>query len=131
MEFDSGSSLCDVHLAIQKAINFDNDHLFEFYAGKHFRNRKIEFVDPPDLETPFEFIDTFDEITLDQVYPLPKGLKLYYYFDFGDSWIFEIRKSRKKPREPEPGVQYPRIVEKIGENPEQYPRYDEEEEYEG
>ena len=25
-----------------------------------------------------------------------KGLKLYYLFDFGDKWIFEIQKLRNK-----------------------------------
>ncbi len=130
MEVDSRSSLCDLHLAIQDAINFDDDHLFDFYIGKNCRDRRIEYHDPLDIGNPFEPIDIFNETFLDQVYPLPKGLKLYYLFDYGDNWIFEIKKTRKKPRDPEPGVEYPRIIEKIGENPVQYPRYDEEEEYE-
>jgi hypothetical protein len=42
------------------------------------------------------------------------GMKLYYWFDFGDDWTFEIKKSRKKI-EKKDNVKYPRIVKKIGE----------------
>ena len=37
-------TLYDLHLFIQKAVDFDNDHLFDFYAGRHERNRKIVFA---------------------------------------------------------------------------------------
>ena len=40
-------TLFDLHLFIQKILDFDNDHLFEFYAGRNERNRKIEFSDEP------------------------------------------------------------------------------------
>jgi hypothetical protein len=49
-------------------------------------------------------------------------MKLYYHFDFGDDWYFEIRRSRAKPKEPTPRVQYPRVVEATGPNPRQYGR---------
>ena len=54
-----------------------------------------------------------------------KGLKLFYWFDYGDDWKFQIYKSRKKPKEPESGKQYPAIVAEKGEKPEQYPGLDE------
>jgi hypothetical protein len=59
-------------------------------------------------------------MTLEQVFPLEKRLKLYYHFDFGDDWYFEITKARNKPKEPASGVQYPRVIERVGPNPRQY-----------
>ncbi len=123
IEIDSGSSLFDLHETIQDAVDFDRDHLFEFFAGRNYRNRKVVFEDSFDWE---ESGDIYTETTLEQVYPLPKSCKLYYHFDFGDDWYFEIRKSRKKPREPEPGVRYPRIVESIGPAPQQYGSWEDE-----
>ena len=61
--------------------------------------------------------------TLDQL-----DLKLHrafgYWFDFGDDWYFTIRKSRKKPFDTTPGVEYPRVIEKVGADPEQYPDWE-------
>ena len=54
--------------------------------------------------------------TLKSIFPLG-DLKFYFLYDFGDNWIFQIKKSRKRI-EAEVGVQYPRIVQKIGEDPE-------------
>ncbi len=122
VEIDSEASLLDLHNAIQDAVDFDGDHLFEFFGGRNWRNRKVVFGDDYGAEDPF---DTYSSITLEEVYPLPKSCKLIYHFDFGDDWYFEVKRSRKKPREPEDGVQYPRVVESVGPNPEQYPSSDE------
>lgn len=119
VEIDSEASLLDLHNAIQDAVDFDRDHLFEFFGGRNWRNHKVVFGDSYDAENIF---DVYSSITLEEVYPLPKSCKLFYHFDFGDDWFFKIRKSRKKPKEPENGVQYPRVVESVGPNPEQYPR---------
>jgi hypothetical protein len=87
-------SLFDLHLFIQNIIEFDDDHLFEFYAGRNDRKRKILFS--KESGYPYDE-DVYDKILLKDIYPL-KGLKLYYLFDFGDNWIFEILKSRKKAK---------------------------------
>jgi hypothetical protein len=127
VELDSRTTLYGLHLYIQKIVEFDNDHLFEFFAGRHNRNRKIEFVsDLWDFE--YENVpDEYEELTLEEIYPLPKGLKLFYHFDFGDDWYFKITQTRKKPTEPQEGIQYPRVIEKVGPNPVQYPEYGEDE----
>ncbi len=39
MEIDSASTLEDLHLAIQYAVNFENDHLYEFYISRTARGR--------------------------------------------------------------------------------------------
>jgi len=108
-------SLFDFHLFIQNIIDFENDHLFEFYAGRNERNRKLIFSDEagyPDDGGEFE------NISLKDIYPL-KRLKLYYLFDYGDNWIFEIHKLRKKTIAQE-GVEYPRIISQNGIKLKQY-----------
>lgn len=121
IEIPENAALSDLHLFIQKIIEFDNDHMYEFYAGKNWRNRKIEYSEGG--ATPIDD-NKFGEILLKDVYPLPSGLKLYYLFDFGDNWTFEIKKSRKK-KYVEKGVTYPRVIESYGQNPEQYPSWEE------
>ena len=45
IEIDTGSSLFDLHDTIQDVVDFDRDHLFEFFAGRNYRNRKVVFED--------------------------------------------------------------------------------------
>ena len=66
----------------------------------------------------------FWDIPLHNVFPLPKHKKLYYWFDFGDDWKFEIRK-KGKDGTPVSGVKCPRVIHKEGPKPEQYPTFDE------
>jgi len=117
IEIDSSSTLEDFHFAIQKSVEFDNDHLYEFYTSRTDRSRnRISFDD--------ENGKLYD-LTLENLYPLEKGMKLFYMFDYGDHWLFKVSKSRKKPQQPQKGTEYPRVIEKIGQNPEQYPMWEE------
>jgi len=115
IEIPETCSLYNLHSYIQKITEFDNDHLYVFFAGRSHTNKKIFYSDSP--ENPFD-PGEYIKVSLNQVYPV-KGLKLYYIFDFGDNWVFEIRKSRKK-KIAEENVQYPRIIEQTGNNPDQY-----------
>ncbi|WP_157735962.1 IS1096 element passenger TnpR family protein [Granulosicoccus antarcticus] len=123
IEIDSSSTLDDLHLVILDAVGFDNDHLYEFYVSRTERSRdrrRYSSFDGYD----FEDDENSDEVTLESLFPLEKSKNLYYLFDFGDSWRFRITKSRKKPTNPEKGVRYPRIVERVGDDPEQYPAFE-------
>ena len=113
-------TLFDLHLFIQKILDFDNDHLFEFYAGRNERNRKIEFSEEPG--SPYDGQD-YERVLLKEIYPL-RDLKLYYLFDLGDNWLFEIRKIRKKAL-PQEDTEYPRVVSDNGVKLRQYIDYDE------
>ncbi|MBD3386298.1 hypothetical protein GF407_15415 [candidate division KSB1 bacterium] len=97
-----------LHKIIQEIVDFDDDHLYEFYIGKNPRNRVKSISKSSKLS---------------EVYPLT-GYKIYYLFDFGDNWFFQIKKSRKNLQQ-EAGVKYPRLVHSTGVNPEQYPEYEE------
>jgi hypothetical protein len=119
IEAPEDMDLFDLHLYIQEIINFDNDHLFEFFVGKNWRKRERVFGDEDEFG--FEDVEGLD-INLKKIYPM-KGSNLYYHFDFGDSWIFKIKKGKKK-KYVEKGITYPRVIESEGENPEQYPSWE-------
>jgi hypothetical protein len=122
IEIHAKASLYDLHDAIQDTVKFGRDHPFEFfltnssspYAVKKWLTEKEEWEDKE---------DDFCRIRLTDIWPTGRK-KLYYLFDFGDKWTFEIRKGRGG-KEPEQGVKYPRLLKAIGPNPEQYPRYEE------
>ena len=117
VEIDPASTLEELHFTIQDAVEFDNDHLYEFFISKTARSRdRVHFDDENER--------IYSE-TLESLYPLEKGKKLYYMFDYGDSWLFKITKSRKSPQEPQQDVEYPRVINEVGEKPEQYPEWEE------
>jgi len=124
IEIDSNASFLDLHLAILDAVSFDHDHLFEFYVGRHPRNRAYSIGGEPNWDA-FDPFDTYEDIRLSDAWPLPKGMKLFYLFDFGDNWLFQIYKMRHKDKQPLPGTAYPRVIQAEGDNPEQYPDWEE------
>jgi hypothetical protein len=119
VEIRSNTSLDALHLYIQKLTGFDNDHLYDFFIGKNPRDSRYCLVGDD------EFMSTAKKpmVTLEQVFPLPKGQKLFYWFDFGDDWKFEV--TLKGTKEKQPGVKYPIIIAEKGRKPEQYPELDE------
>lgn len=117
LEIDSSSTLDELHEAIQNVVKFDNDHLYEFYISRTERSRER-----------IRFDDENGEIytkTMGNIFPLDKNKKLFYMFDYGDSWLFQVSLSRKKSFPEEPGIKYPRLVNELGKKPEQYPNWDE------
>ncbi|MBV5296893.1 MAG: hypothetical protein JZU64_01850 [Rhodoferax sp.] len=120
IEIDAADTLEDLHFAIQKAVKFGNDHLYEFRIGRTERSGNRQVFDD-------ETGNVYEQ-TIGGLYPLPDKQSLYYYFDYGDSWLFKISKTRKAEHEPLQGVEYPRLIEETGKKPEQYPAYDEDDE---
>jgi hypothetical protein len=118
VEIEDQASLLDLHNLIQDEVKFDRDHLINFFLANSpspyaHKERMSEADRWEDRD------DDYKRITLSELYPL-RGKRLYYMFDFGDNWLFEIR-MRLKSKKPDPGAAYPRIVERIGPNPQQYP----------
>ncbi|AWR86119.1 hypothetical protein Mtai_v1c08750 [Meiothermus taiwanensis WR-220] len=52
--------------------------------------------------------------------------KMLFVFDYGDDWRFEVQLVRTEPRQK--GVRYPKVLERVGESPKQYPDYEDEDE---
>ncbi len=108
IEVKEDFSLYQLHDYIQDLVAFDNDHLYEFYIGKNTKNKSGAIS---------------EHTSLNEIYPMT-GVKLYYLFDYGDNWLFQIKKSRKRVVE-DVKVKYPRVVKSMGVSPEQYPEYEE------
>ena len=106
-------------------VFFDNDHLFDFFVGKNCRNRAQLFSDPEDWDS--DPYDVFGNIKLSSIWPMQDGMKLFYHFDFGDDWYFQITKTKHKEKSPEPNKSYPALIKSVGPNQIQHPDFEEEE----
>ena len=104
-----------LHLAIQYAFDFDNDHLYEFFLdGNRWSRQSIKA--PNCSEPPFA-----DEILICDA-RLRVKQRILYLFDFGDRWMFDVKLLSINKSEDVP--KHPIITKSVGESPEQYPTYD-------
>ena len=120
IKLSSVHTLHELHEQIQRAFNFDNDHLYEFFMDNR---RWSEYsIGHPAAE------DTVpaDEVAIGDA-DLSEGQSILYLFDFGDEWLFDVKVL--EIREGEPVLLHPAIVEEHGEAPLQYD-YEEEWEWE-
>lgn len=107
----SEHTLEDLHLAIQEAYRFDNDHLYAFYMdGK--RGSSHVFMDPR-ADNAYPYADEDPIGWLD----LYVGQRILYFFDFGDSWQFDVKLLETRD---EPHRGRPKILQTEGESPKQY-----------
>jgi hypothetical protein len=107
----------DLHLAIQDAFEFDNDHLYSFFLDGRMYSEYS--VNSPHSEKPPYTDETYlkDE-------RLFNNQRILYLFDYGDEWEFSvvlaIKRDASEALEPH---QNPQIIKSVGESPEQYPYY--------
>ena len=110
IEVTQDFTLAELHEAILQLVEFDNDHLHAFFVGRTWRSRKVAVGEPAD--TPFGFNEG-EDAPVGGFFPLPKGRKLFYHFDFGDDWLFEIAR-RRYSKQADPISGYPRVVHENG-----------------
>jgi len=115
VEVDESMMLEDLHHEILDIVKFDNDHMYQFFVSRReFGSDRVHYDDREhSLST-----------KLSELFPLPKNRKLFYNFDFGDDWIFQVSKTRKKAKKSSAGQIYPRVISEPGKRPEQYPDSD-------
>ena len=111
VEIEQDYTLDDIHFVIQDLVGFDNDHLYDFFLATSQYNLRSQYSLDDELGY---------ERTIGSMFPLPKHRKLFYLFDWGDMWVFQISKDRKRPKEAEKRKKYPRVVSKAGRRPQQY-----------
>lgn len=117
IEIDSFAVLEELHYAIQGALGFDNDHLYEFFIAKTERSRdRVRFDDDNGY---------IYERTIESLHPLPDKKSLYYLFDYGDDWLFKVAKINRQEQAADPLATYQRVVREAGTKPTQYPHLDE------
>lgn len=129
-------TLDDLHEVIYDAFDRDDEHLYSFYfpkPGAKGRNRlrgAVEYGHPYMVEEPGPFGDAPNDAAQAKLEALklrPKQVFLYL-FDFGDEWWHEIIVEQVDA--PAEKGKYPRILEKHGKSPPQYPDWDDEDEEE-
>lgn len=120
---------------VLNAFQFDNDHLFGFYDNwRRYSSSKICYEHPEFMD---DQMDGFGGETTKQVFSMEdydvaevftrKGKKWLMLFDYGDEWPFWLSLNKRVPVEA--AKQAPYIVESKYEAPEQYPDYDDEDEF--
>jgi hypothetical protein len=101
----------DLHVAIQDAFGWEDSHLHQFFTANPFaRNstyRRISYPMPMDIEMDDNPLDERKE-KLMQWYKTPKE-KVWYEYDFGDSWMHEITLEKIVPKEV--GTKYPQLLD--------------------
>lgn len=116
IEIDGSATLQNLHHAIQKAVDFDNHHLYDFWIARTATSRdRIKFDG--------EIGDDYEK-PIANLYPMPEKRHLFYLFDYGDNWLFKITKVNRGAVAADPTVKYPRLVSETGTRPVQHPDWD-------
>ena len=135
IEILENQSLDDLHEVIFQAFDRYDPHLYSFFlTRKGTKNIRIiynapEYTHPMNLEDLWE-IEAKERYNAEKTKIGNLGLKekekFYYLFDFGDDWWHEV--TVISIQTPKTVQAYPRIVKKVGDSPEQYPDYEDDEE---
>jgi len=104
-----------LHLAIQEAFEFDDDHLYSFYLdGKRYSDYSVN--SPYSENPPYS-----DEVCLGDARLINKQ-RILYLFDYGDCWEFDILVDVETGTDI--SLEEPEIIKTVGKSPEQYHYYD-------
>ncbi len=113
------STLEDLAFAILDSVRFEMDHLWEFsYTDRTGAPVRVQCSDA-DL-SPGE--SPAHEFQISQL-TLQPGEAMIFLFDYGDSWRFKVLLEKVDP--PAARWKKPKVIEKHGKAPEQYPNWDE------
>jgi hypothetical protein len=118
-------TLEELHLAIFDAYDRYDEHLYEFQFGEWRQNRGAPRYVHPDAADDDDIAGLADETSIESL-GLSVGRIFRYWFDFGDDWWHQLQV--KAIDESTPDGEYPKIVDRIGKSPPQYPDYEDEDE---
>jgi hypothetical protein len=118
VEIAADQTLEDLHLIIQQAFDWADDHLYSFFMNGQVYDQASEIGSPWS-----ETSKHTHQVTIDSL-DLTARSRFLYYFDYGDSHEFDVQVKQINPAAPK-GT-YPRLVTQHGQAPPQYPDIDEE-----
>lgn len=118
IEVRGDQTLHHLHLAVQHAFGWDDDHLYSFFMNGRRWDPATEYADPR-----AEDGRKANNVKIGALKLEPRK-RFLYLFDYGDEllhdvWLVSVGAA-------EAGVKYPRIVKVHGEAPPQYPPYEDE-----
>lgn len=112
LELAEDQTLEDLHLAIQDAFRWMDDHLYSFFLSGRAWDRKTEIGSPWS-----EALQHTHQVTLENL-ELRARQKFLYLFDYGDGHTFDVTVQAINPHAS--GKNYPRVVGRQGRAPAQY-----------
>ncbi len=131
IEILENQTLADLHECIFEAFDRYDEHLYSFFLTRKAMRSTRAIYDAPEITHSMNLEELFGfgfkkkhnaEKTEIGDLELEEKEKLYYLFDFGDDWWHELTVLKIEDAGRAKG--YPKIVKKVGESPEQYPEYD-------
>ncbi len=129
VEIPGRETLFDLHWIIQKAFDWDNDHLYSFYMSNKLYDRETEYSGTPDgdyITSDFDYEKPAKSAAATELrdLSLSTGQVFLYLFDYGDMLIHEARIESIREMTAD-DVQYSKMANKVGVAPAQYPYFEE------
>jgi hypothetical protein len=115
IEIAERQTLDDLHRAVQRVMEFDDDHLYSFYMSNRAWDRSSEYTSPH-ADGPSAAHISVGNLRLRM------KQRFLYLFDYGDEHRFEIQLVATNPDAPKD--RYPKLVESHGQAPPQYVWWD-------
>ena len=111
-------TLADLHKAIFDAFDRFDEHMYEFQFGK----KPMDNQGPRySVSSPYEGDEgakPAEGAALDSL-DLKVGRTFFYWFDFGDDWMHQIKVEGIEGAPA--GGKYPKVTKRVGKSPPQYP----------
>jgi hypothetical protein len=123
IQIAGNQTLEHLHQVLYRALDREEEHLYEFQlGGKKPHDRHARSYGHPMSAREHNgepgYAESVRGARIDSL-----GLKtrsvFFYWFDFGDDWWHRIKVVRIE--DTAPGVDLPRVIERVGESPPQYP----------
>ncbi len=133
IEIIPSNTLADLAHTILHAYDFDVDHAYGFYdhfdRGSYIRKAKRHYELFHDLHRNEGRVSEGPGVERTRIYTLWNmiGITWYFLFDYGDDWVFHVKLIKQDAKQADRS--YPRIITKEGKAPQQYPDWDDEEEF--
>nr|HMQ29247.1 plasmid pRiA4b ORF-3 family protein [Chloroflexaceae bacterium] len=112
IEIADDQNLEDLHLAIQQALGWDDDHLYSFFMGRRPYDRANEVGSPWSDSARRTYQVSVGSLGL------KAKQKFLYLFDYGDEHLFTLEVLQINPQAPRGN--YPKVVAREGRAPRQY-----------
>jgi hypothetical protein len=121
-EVESNQTLYDLHMGIQYAFEWDNDHMFAFYFGGKLFDRENEYSGNPLGEHVASGMGTGSKsaaATQIRDLGLTENSEFLYLFDYGDELVHKVIVEKIHDKNDDV-KQLPAVVSELGTPPPQY-----------
>jgi len=131
IDIKGSQTLENLHLTIFDSVEFEDEHLYDFEVGgkkplaKGATRYTINIRQQAGGLAREGGLKDVSKTKISSLGLKPRQ-KFFYRFDLGDEWWWEIEVV--SIGEEIPKGKYPRVIERVGDNPAQYPEPDEDEE---